>query len=71
MELSDQARRALARVRRDGRDLRFEVSEICKADRYRLSVRYRVAGGEEIRLGLHYSGDREALDALRAKLASL
>jgi hypothetical protein len=70
MELSDQARRALEVVRRDGRDLRFEVSEICKADRYRLSVRYRDAGGEELRLGLHYSPDREALDALRVELAS-
>jgi hypothetical protein len=70
MELSDQARRALEVVRRDGRDLRFEVSEICKADRYRLSVHYRSAGGEELRLGLIYSTDRAALDALRARLAA-
>jgi hypothetical protein len=69
MDLPDQAARALEVVRRDGRDLRFEVSEICKAGRYRLSVHYRSAGSDERRLGLIYSPDRDALDALRARLS--
>jgi len=70
MELPEQAARALEVVRRGGQDLRFEVSEICRARRYRLSVHYRARGGDEARLGLVYSPDRDALEALRARLAA-
>ncbi len=68
MELPELAARALAAVRRDGRDLRFEVTEICHSSRGRLSVRYLRAGGEEQRLGLLYSEDRSGLEALQARL---
>ena len=70
MELPEPAARALAAVRRDGRDLRFPVDEICHSKRFRLSVRYRAPSGDEIRLGLLYSEDRGALEALGAALAS-
>ncbi len=69
MQLPERAARALDVVRRDGRDLRFEVEEICHSERYRLSVRYRSASGNDVRLGLLYSEDRAALEALRAQLA--
>ncbi len=69
MELTDQASRALEVVRRDGQDLRYEVTEICHANRYRLSVRYRAPSGDEVRLGLLYSTDRAALEALGATLS--
>jgi hypothetical protein len=70
MELPESAARALAAVRRDGRDLRFPVDEICHSSRFRLSVRYRTPAGEEIRLGLLYSEDRAALEALAAALVA-
>ena len=70
MELTETAARALAAVRRDGRDLLYPVDEICCSSRFRLSVRYRAASGEEIRLGLLYSEDRAALEALAAALAA-
>ncbi len=69
MQLPERAARALDVVRRDGRDLRFEVEKICHSERYRLSVRYRSASGNDVRLGLLYSEDRAALEALRAQLA--
>jgi hypothetical protein len=69
MELTDQATRALEAVRRDGQDLRYEVTEICHEKRYRLSVRYRARSGDEVRLGLVYAADRDALEALAAKLS--
>ncbi len=69
MELTDQASRALEVVRRDGQDLRYEVTEICHAKRYRLSVRYRAPSGDEVRLGLIYATDRDALEALAAQLS--
>lgn len=69
MELPDQAARALEVIRRDGRDLRFEVAKICESTRYRLSVHYRPPHGGEFRLGLLYSEDREALERLRDALA--
>ncbi len=71
MELTETAARALEVVRRDGRDLRFVVDEICHSGRWRLSVRYRAGDGEEVRLGLLYSEDREALARLGAALASV
>ena len=70
MELTDLAARALAAVRRDGRDLRFEVTEICHSSRFRLSVRYRAPEGAEQRVGLLYSEDRDALESLRSRLAA-
>ncbi len=70
MDLPDLAGRALDVVRRDGRDLRFEITEICHSDRFRLSVRYLARGGEEVRLGLLYSTDRAGLEQLGARLAA-
>ncbi len=70
MELPEQAARALEVVRRDGRDLRYEIDEICHSDRFRLSIRYVRPGGEELRLGLLYSADRAVLEALRGRLAA-
>ena len=69
MRLTEQAARALEAVRRDGQELRYEVTEICHSDRYRLSVRYRAPSGDEVRLGLLYSTDREGLEALAASLS--
>ncbi len=71
MELPLQAERALDVVRQQGRDLRFEVTEICHSERFRLSVRYRAPAGDEVRLGLLYSPDRAGLEALRVRLAGL
>jgi hypothetical protein len=70
MVLTEEAARALEAVRRSGRDLRFVVDEICHSERYRLSVRYRAASGDEVRLGLLYSSDRDALAALAELLGS-
>jgi hypothetical protein len=71
MELPDKAALALAVLRRDGRAVRFAVEEVCHTGRYRLSVRYRSAGGDEVRLGLVYSGDQGALEGLCARLATV
>jgi hypothetical protein len=68
MELPDQAARALAVVRRDGRDLRYVVDHVCGSTRWRLSVRYRAPAGDEVRLGLLYSDDRAELESLGAQL---
>ena len=70
MVLTEEAARALEAVRRSGRELRFVVDEICHSERYRLSVRYRAGSGDEVRLGLLYSTDRDALAALAEQLAS-
>jgi len=67
MDLPDRAARALEALRRGGRELRFEVAQVCESRRYRLSARYRSATGE-VRLGLVYSEDEEALEKLRARL---
>ena len=69
MELTEQAARALAVVRRDGEDVRFEVGKLCGEARFRLSVRYRSRGGDEVRLGLAFSPDRAELEGLHARLA--
>jgi hypothetical protein len=69
MELPERAALALEVLRREGRELRFEVARVCESSRYRLSARYRSDRGEE-RLGLVYSEDREALEALRARLGA-
>ncbi|HUK65555.1 MAG TPA: hypothetical protein VLV17_01920 [Anaeromyxobacteraceae bacterium] len=68
VQLSDKAARALSVVRCRGRRLRYVVDEICHSSRYRLSVRYEAPDGEEVRLGLVYSADREGLEALGARL---
>jgi hypothetical protein len=70
MNLPEQAARALDVVRRDGRELRFVVDEICHSQRYRLSVRYKGGDGGEVRLGLLYSPDRDGLEALGVRLAA-
>jgi hypothetical protein len=67
MELPERAARALEVLRREGRELRFEVARVCESQRYRLSARYRSDAGE-VRLGLVYSEDEEALEALRVRL---
>ncbi len=69
MELPARAAQAGEVLRREGRELRFEVGQVCESGRYRLSARYRSAAGE-VRLGLVYSEDREALEELRARLAA-
>lgn len=68
MDLPEKAARALEVLRRDGRALRYGVEEVCHTGRYRLSVRYRAADGNEVRLGLLYSEDREGLEALLVRL---
>jgi hypothetical protein len=70
VDLPEQAARALEVVRRQGRDVRFEIAKVCGDERYRLSVRYKAAGGDDVRLGLLYSEDRAALEDLRARLAA-
>jgi hypothetical protein len=71
MELPDKAAGALAVLRRDGRAVRFAVEEVCHTGRYRLSARYRSAEGDEVRLGLVYAEDQEALEGLCARLAAV
>jgi len=71
MELPDKASSALAVLRRDGRAVRFVVEEVCHTGRYRLSARYRSAGGDEVRLGLVYSEDQGALEGLCSRLATV
>jgi len=70
MELTPQAAQALAVVRQTGRDVSYEVTEICHSQRWRLSVRFVARSGERQRLGLLYSEDRAALETLLAELAS-
>jgi len=70
MELTEQAAQALEAVRRGGRELRFVVDEICHSERYRLSVRDLDGSGDEVRLGLLYSTDRDALAALAEQLGA-
>jgi hypothetical protein len=69
MTLPEQAARAVETVRREGSDVRFEVAKVCGDARWRLSVRYVGRAGDEVRLGLLYSPDRPALEALRDELA--
>jgi len=74
--LDDRARRALEEVRRRASGLRYAVERHCGASRARLSVYYRGAGyrgapgSDGFRLGLAYSEDAAALEALRAELES-
>jgi hypothetical protein len=74
VNLDDRARAALEAVRRQAASLRFAVERPCGASRSRLSVYYAGAGyrggagSEEFRLGLAYSADAAALEALRDAL---
>jgi hypothetical protein len=70
MDLPEKAARALEVLLRDGRAIRYGVDEVCHSGRYRLSVRYQARDGYEVRLGLLYSEDRAALEALRDRLAA-
>ncbi len=70
MDLPERAVRALEVLRRDERALRYTVDEVCHSHRYRLSVRYAGSDGREVRVGLVYSEDRSALEALEARLSA-
>lgn len=70
MELTPQATQALTVVRQTCTELSYEVTEICHSERWRLSVRFVARSGERQRLGLLYSEDRAALEALREELAA-
>jgi len=69
MDLPEQAALALETLRREGRDVRFEVAKVCGDARWRLSAHYVGRAGDAVRIGLLYSGDRLALEALRDRLA--
>ncbi len=74
VKIPASARAALERLRETARDLRFEVAEVCRSSRWRLSVHWAggpstSAAGGESRLGLVHSEDREALLRLRDELA--
>jgi hypothetical protein len=71
MDLPEKAADALAVVKRDFQDVRYELAKVCGSTRYRLSVRYRSSGGaDDRRLGLLYSEDRAALEELAARLSA-
>ena len=67
MRLPESAELALAALRRRGLATSLAVEQVCHSGRYRLSVRYRGEAGE-VRVGLAYSEDREALEQLRERL---
>ncbi|HSN92903.1 MAG TPA: hypothetical protein VLS93_16855 [Anaeromyxobacteraceae bacterium] len=74
MDLPEAAAAALDRLRRSAADLRFEVRKACEQERWRLKVVYRASdpetGAPEPReLGLLWSDDRAAIQALRDRLA--
>jgi hypothetical protein len=74
MNLPDHAAAALASVRKDGRNVRFEVKKACEQERWRLKVLYEAVDpvtGEEttVQLGLLWHEDREAVVALEERLA--
>jgi hypothetical protein len=74
MNLPDAAAAALEAVRRSGRNVRFEVRKACEQERWRLKVLYEAVDprtGEEstVQLGLLWHDDREAVVALRERLA--
>jgi len=71
MELPPDAARALEVLRGEGKALRFEIRKACEQERWRLKVCYRsgpAAGGAESQLGLLWSDDLPALEALRERL---
>jgi hypothetical protein len=72
MDLPETAARALGSVRAQAGRVRFEIRKACRQERWRLKVCYLPAGAPpgalETQLGLLWSGDREALEALRRRL---
>lgn len=74
MDLPETAARALAAVRANAGRVRFEVRKACEQERWRLKVCYLPAGAPEgaleTQLGLLWSEDLEALEALRRRLES-
>ncbi len=69
MQLPEQAVRALEVVRRDGRDVRFEIKKACEQERWRLKVCYAApGGGAEVQVGLLWSEDLAGLEALKRNL---
>jgi len=72
VELSEQAARALAAVRRKAGTLRFEIKKGCEQERWRLKVCYRTAGQgtdeREIQVGLLWCHDLGELEALLTRL---
>jgi hypothetical protein len=71
MKLPPDAARALEVLRGEGNALRFEIKKACEQERWRLKVCYRsarAASGAESQLGLLWSDDLPALEALRESL---
>jgi hypothetical protein len=72
MDLPETAARALGSVRAQAGRIRFEIRKACEQERWRLKVCYLPAGAPpgalEVQLGLLWSEDREALEALRHRL---
>jgi hypothetical protein len=69
MQLPDSARRALEALRREGRDVRFEIRKACEQERWRLKACWAPkAGGAEAQLGLLWSEDLAGLEALKRSL---
>ncbi|HET6924017.1 MAG TPA: hypothetical protein VFI16_12790 [Anaeromyxobacteraceae bacterium] len=74
MDLPETAARALAQVRSRAGRIRFEITRACEQERWRLKVCYlsagAPAGAPESQVGLLWSEDLEALEALRRRLES-
>ncbi|HEX9185864.1 MAG TPA: hypothetical protein VGB87_02250 [Vicinamibacteria bacterium] len=74
MDLPGPAAEALAAVRARAGRVRFEIAKACEQQRWRLKVCYLQAGAPagtpETELGLLWSEDLEALEALRRRLES-
>ncbi len=74
MDLPETAAEALSAVRARAGRLRFEIDKACEQERWRLKVRYlpagAPAGAPETQLGLLWSEDLLALEALRRRLES-
>ncbi|HET8722916.1 MAG TPA: hypothetical protein VFM53_01850 [Anaeromyxobacteraceae bacterium] len=69
MQLPEHAAQALARIRSEGRGVRFEIRKACEQERWRLKVCWAPAqGGAEAELGLLWSEDLAGLQALRRTL---
>ena len=69
MQLPEQAVRALEVVRREGRDVRFEIKKACEQERWRLKVCYVPrTGAGEVQLGLLWTEDLPGLEDLKRTL---
>jgi hypothetical protein len=74
VELPAEAARALEAIRRNGRNVRFEVKKACEQERWRLKVLYDAVDPETgeistVALGLLWSEDRAGVVSLRDRLA--